>query len=143
MLQSLRVITRTSESFAENEDREQIEDPSILFKQRYDRYREEHGIFYDEETTKGIRAAFAGVQHVSSTLAGGEVLRLGPDRLIDVLRVPGHSQGHLALYDRRHRVLFYDDAIHGSGYRATNRSWVCWVSLAPIQWLGPNFTILR
>jgi glyoxylase-like metal-dependent hydrolase (beta-lactamase superfamily II) len=25
-----------------NEDREQSEDPSILFKRRYDRYREEH-----------------------------------------------------------------------------------------------------
>jgi glyoxylase-like metal-dependent hydrolase (beta-lactamase superfamily II) len=107
-----------------NEDREQIEDPSILFNRRYDRYREEHGIFYDEETAKGIRAAFAGVQHVSATLAGGEVLRLGPDRLIDVLLVPGHSPGHLALYDRRHRVLFYGDAIQGSGYQTRDRTWV-------------------
>jgi glyoxylase-like metal-dependent hydrolase (beta-lactamase superfamily II) len=34
-----------------------------------------------------------------------------------VLHVPGHSHGHLALYDRKRRAAFVRDAIHGRGCR--------------------------
>jgi glyoxylase-like metal-dependent hydrolase (beta-lactamase superfamily II) len=31
-----------------------------------------------------------------------------------VLHVPGHSNGHLAFYDAKHRSVFVGDALHGS-----------------------------
>ena len=46
---------------------------------------------------------------------GGEVIRLSDAWHLEVLHVPGHSHGHLALYDPQHRAAFVGDAIHGRG----------------------------
>src|SRR2546428_4248756 len=46
---------------------------------------------------------------------GGERIRLQDNWELEVLHVPGHSQGHLAFYDRQHRAAFVGDAIHGRG----------------------------
>jgi glyoxylase-like metal-dependent hydrolase (beta-lactamase superfamily II) len=40
---------------------------------------------------------------------------LGDDWGLEVLHVPGHSHGHLALYDAKHGAAFVGDAIHGRG----------------------------
>jgi glyoxylase-like metal-dependent hydrolase (beta-lactamase superfamily II) len=49
------------------------------------------------------------------TFSGGEKIRLRDDWALEVLHVPGHSHGHLALYDRKHCAAFAGDAIHGRG----------------------------
>ena len=49
------------------------------------------------------------------TFSGGERIRLTDDWELEVLHVPGHSHGHLALYDSKHKAAFVGDAIHGCG----------------------------
>ena len=34
---------------------------------------------------------------------------------LEVLHVPGHSRGHLAVYDAKYKAVFVSDAIHGRG----------------------------
>jgi glyoxylase-like metal-dependent hydrolase (beta-lactamase superfamily II) len=100
-----------------------VESPEYLFEFRYDHYREEHGIFYDEVTAASIRGSFSDPQPVSLTFVGGETLRLGPERRLEVCHLPGHSHGHLGIYDREHRTLFYGDAIHGPGCKSLSGQW--------------------
>jgi glyoxylase-like metal-dependent hydrolase (beta-lactamase superfamily II) len=40
---------------------------------------------------------------------------LSDDWDLEVLHVPGHSLGHLAVFDPRQKAAFVSDAIHGSG----------------------------
>lgn len=105
------------------EDRTLVESPDFLYTFRYDHYREEHNISYDETTATGIRQNGSGPCHVSLTFTGEESLRLGPDRLLEVIHLPGHSHGHLGLYDSKYRALFYGDAIQGAGYRSLSGGW--------------------
>ncbi len=105
-------------------DRLLIEEPEQLFARRYDHYREEHDIFYDEKTASGIRDGCNGNQPVFLTLKGGETLNLGGKRILEIIHLPGHSHGHLGIYDRDYRTLFYGDAIQGRGYQSLTGGWV-------------------
>ncbi len=100
-------------------DREQIESPTAIYRQRYDAYRT-HGIFYDEATHREMLSALGEAQPVDLTFMGGERLRLGPDWEIQIVHLPGHSHGHLGVLDLKHRALYGGDAIHGSVYLSLN-----------------------
>jgi len=104
-------------------DRDLIESPEHLFNFRYDAYRKNHGIFYDSQTTEEMKNCFSGPQAVTFTFAGGEVMRLGRNRILEIWHLPGHSHGHLGVYDQNHKVLFYGDAIQGAGYRSVHGNW--------------------
>jgi glyoxylase-like metal-dependent hydrolase (beta-lactamase superfamily II) len=56
-------------------------------------------------------------------LAGGETLRLGRDWRVEVLALPGHTLGHLGLWDPRSRAAIVLDAVLSDGVydRAGNR----------------------
>ncbi len=92
-------------------DRAMVEDPRTLFDRRYNFLRDEHDVGFDPEPwpeAGNPRKADVG-------FTGGEKLRLGEEWELEVLHVPGHSHGHLALYDARHKAAFVSDAIHGRG----------------------------
>ena len=105
-------------------DRPLIESPNVLFSFRYDAYRRDHGVFYDPQTAQNIKDCCSGPQGVTLTFSGGEVLRLGQSRILEIWHLPGHSHGHLGVYDRNHQTLFYGDAIQGAGYKALAGGWV-------------------
>jgi len=92
-------------------DRALVEDPRRLYKMRYNSLREKHEVGFEAEP--GPEAGKA--QKMDLTFSGGEKIRLRGDWALEVLHVPGHSHGHLALYDRAHRAAFVGDAIHGRG----------------------------
>lgn len=100
-------------------DRFVIEDPEQMLSFRYNHYAERHAIAYDIATQASIRAALGEPQPVDCTWRGGEVLRLGPDWLLEIHHTPGHSFGHLTIFDRRHRIAFTGDAVHGRVYLDT------------------------
>jgi glyoxylase-like metal-dependent hydrolase (beta-lactamase superfamily II) len=104
-------------------DRALIESPDYLFSFRYDAYRKDHGIFYDTPTADWLRGCSSAPQNVTLTFTGGETLRLGDNRILEIWHLPGHSHGHLGVYDRSHRALFYGDAIQGAGYRSLAGGW--------------------
>jgi len=87
------------------------EDLEVLIAQRYGEFRETDGFDDPPETTAHIREA-AAVAPVARALDGGEALDLG-DRVIRVLHTPGHSDGHLALWDEANSALVIADATLG------------------------------
>ena len=92
-------------------DRLLVEDPRVLFDRRYNFLRADHDVGFDPEP--GPEAGKP--QRMDFTFSGGERIRLRDDWDLTVLHVPGHSRGHLAVYDSRHRIVFAGDAIHGRG----------------------------
>jgi glyoxylase-like metal-dependent hydrolase (beta-lactamase superfamily II) len=51
---------------------------------------------------------------------GNERIELAPGWALQTWHVPGHSSGHLALYDAKHRAVFTSDAVQGGGYPTTD-----------------------
>ena len=93
-------------------DREMVEDPHTLFRLRYNFAKAEHGVgFASDEPWPDAGKP----QRVDAVFRGGEKIRLSDGWELDVLHVPGHSHGHLALYDTKHWTAFVSDAIHGRG----------------------------
>jgi glyoxylase-like metal-dependent hydrolase (beta-lactamase superfamily II) len=97
-------------------DKGVIEDPDRLFATRYNHWMEPHGVGLANlpEAETWVRQ-MAGPRHrVDVTLRGGEQLAIDDKKVLRVLHVPGHSNGHLALYDPATKAVFVGDALHGS-----------------------------
>jgi len=92
-------------------DRAMVEDPRALFDRRYNFLRAEHDVGFDSDPSPDAGRKRA----MDFSFSGGERIRLRDDWSLEVLHVPGHSHGHLALYDQRNRAAFVGDAIHGRG----------------------------
>jgi glyoxylase-like metal-dependent hydrolase (beta-lactamase superfamily II) len=92
-------------------DRALVEDPRALFDQRYNYLKEEHEVGFEREPPPDAGKP----RKIDVCFSGGEPIHLADGWSLEVLHVPGHSQGHLALYDRAHRAAFVSDAIHGRG----------------------------
>ena len=92
-------------------DRTMVEDPRALFDLRYNHLRAEHDVGFDPDPWPEAGRA----RKMDLCFSGGEKIRLSDDWDLEVLHVPGHSSGHLALYDARHKSAFVGDAIHGRG----------------------------
>jgi glyoxylase-like metal-dependent hydrolase (beta-lactamase superfamily II) len=93
-------------------DRALIEDPEVLYRDRYNFLAKDHdlgfsrdGMVYSPRRCK-----------IDERLAANQVLRLGPDWNLRVWHVPGHSEGHLALYDEKNHAAFTSDAVQAGGY---------------------------
>jgi glyoxylase-like metal-dependent hydrolase (beta-lactamase superfamily II) len=92
-------------------DRALVEDPRTLYDRRYNFLRGEHDVGFEPEPRPDAGKA----RQMDLCFTGGERIRLRDDWALEVLHVPGHSAGHLALYDPAHRAAFVGDAIHGRG----------------------------
>jgi glyoxylase-like metal-dependent hydrolase (beta-lactamase superfamily II) len=92
-------------------DRAMIEDPRALFDLRYNFLRAEHDVGFDPDPWPEAGRP----RKMDVCFSGGEKIRLRENWELEVLHVPGHSHGHLALYDAQHRAAFVGDAIHGRG----------------------------
>lgn len=90
-------------------DQPLVEDPRALFALRYNFLKEEHGLGFDPEPTPDAGKPCK----VDLCFSGGERIRLSESWELEILHVPGHSHGHLALYDPKHKAAFVGDAIHG------------------------------
>ena len=90
--------------------------PDEIIALRYDAYRADHQIFYDDETQEAIRGQCGQFQPIEATFVGGERILLAPDWTVEVVALPGHSHGHIGLLDRRNAALYGGDAIHGRVY---------------------------
>ncbi|MHB8736477.1 MAG: MBL fold metallo-hydrolase [Terriglobales bacterium] len=91
-------------------DRVLIEHPEALYALRYDHLHASCG-------TPAPRDAIpqaGGPVLMDVLLQGGERLRLAPDWELEVWHVPGHSDGHLAIYDAKHRAVFTSDAVQSA-----------------------------
>ncbi|MCO6452881.1 MAG: MBL fold metallo-hydrolase [Caldilineales bacterium] len=90
--------------------------PKALMALRYDAYRADHQIFYDDDTRQWILEQSGQPQTIEMTFAGGERITLSGDWVVEIVTLPGHSHGHLGILDRKHAALYGGDAIHGRVY---------------------------
>jgi glyoxylase-like metal-dependent hydrolase (beta-lactamase superfamily II) len=97
-------------------DCEWIGDRERILRERYGWYAA-HGpdADYDADTKDWLRNALGTDVPVDLHLAGGEIFRLGPDLSVEVLYLPGHSLGHVGLWDPASRSAIITDAALGAG----------------------------
>lgn len=103
-------------------DRYLIEDNRIMLAELYS-WSEPYGFGPDDETKAWILDELGGNTPIDSGLVGGETLRLGPGRRLKVLHLPGHTAGHIGLWEAATGAAIIIDAVLESGIydRAGNR----------------------
>lgn len=102
------------------QDQPLIEDPQVMWARRYNAYEADHGICYDLATRRGIFEAMGSAQPVDQTWCGGETIDLGQGWIVEIHHTPGHTRGHLAVFDPRSRTMLSGDAVHGAMYPDVN-----------------------
>jgi glyoxylase-like metal-dependent hydrolase (beta-lactamase superfamily II) len=97
-------------------DRVMIEDPDYLFANRYNQWIADHGIGLANypEGSAWVRKMVGNARRIDLTFCGGEYVAIDDKRGLRVLHVPGHSDGHLAVYDAANKAVFVGDALHGT-----------------------------
>lgn len=114
-------------------DRILIQDPAAMIAERYNAYRARHGIGTDASVDAWLVGMLGEPQAVDWTWCGGETLRLGRDWVVEILHTPGHSPGHLTIFDPRSRTALMGDAIHGGIGRdaSGNLTFPAYIELKP------------
>lgn len=105
----LKRLAPTAVLACHRDDQRLIEDTETAIGERYDEFLADHGIGWDEDFLDAIRRNGVPAP-IDLALTGGERIHLGNGWTIEVLQVPGHSRGHLALWDERNSVLAIADA---------------------------------
>jgi len=109
---ALAAVAPDAEILAGRADVAMTEDVELLISARYGEFALRDRFDDPPETTAEVRAS-TGLVPVTRVLDGGEVFDLGGGRLIEALSVPGHSPGHLALWDPANSALLISDAVLG------------------------------
>jgi glyoxylase-like metal-dependent hydrolase (beta-lactamase superfamily II) len=78
-------------------------------------WSEPYGFGPDEESKDWIRTEHGGDSPVDVGLRGGETLRLGPDWRVEILNLPGHTPGHLGIWDAKNEAAIIIDAALETG----------------------------
>lgn len=86
-------------------------------------WSEPYGFGPDEETKTWLLNELGGDSPIDVRLRGGETLLLGPGRRVEVLHLPGHTAGHIGVWDAENGAAIIVDAVLESGIydRADNR----------------------
>lgn len=93
-------------------DRPLIEDADLLFARRYNELAAD-GITEPAQTRPFVAANTVQVP-MDIGLSGGERFCLGSGWTVELLHTPGHSRGHVSIYDPRSRTAVVGDAVLGS-----------------------------
>jgi glyoxylase-like metal-dependent hydrolase (beta-lactamase superfamily II) len=95
-------------------DRAYIETKKVMLAEIY-RWSEPYGFGPDEDSLDWIRRELGGDSPIDAGLRGGETMRLGPDRRIEILHLPGHTLGHLGIWDPENNAAIIIDAALETG----------------------------
>jgi glyoxylase-like metal-dependent hydrolase (beta-lactamase superfamily II) len=103
-------------------DRAWIESNEAMMADNY-RWYESYGFGPSADDIAFLERELGGDAPIDLGLRGGETLRLGPSRRVEVLALPGHTPGHLGLWDPQTQTAIVIDAVLGDGIydRAGNR----------------------
>jgi glyoxylase-like metal-dependent hydrolase (beta-lactamase superfamily II) len=96
-------------------DRHWIESNAAMLAENYLWY-ESHG--FEETDAQGRRqllAQLGGDSPIDLGLRGGETIALAPGRRIEVLHLPGHTLGHIGLWEPSGRIAIIIDAALSDG----------------------------
>jgi glyoxylase-like metal-dependent hydrolase (beta-lactamase superfamily II) len=95
-------------------DRPLIESWAAIAAERYGWYRG-YGLDYDEATWRWLANAAGGEAALDGTIDDGDEIDLG-GIAVRVLHLPGHSLGHLALFEPGSRTAIIADAAMADGF---------------------------
>ena len=103
-------------------DRPWIESNAAMLVGNY-RWYEAYGFGPSAEDVAFLEHELGGDAPIDVGLRGGETLRLGRDRRLEVLALPGHTLGHLGLWEAETGAAIVIDAVLADGVydRAGNR----------------------
>jgi glyoxylase-like metal-dependent hydrolase (beta-lactamase superfamily II) len=122
-LAALREACPRAVILAPAQDRRWIEDPDVIFAERYDAYHADHGLTYSAALTQTLHEWHGPPVPVDIGLVGGEDLRCSAQITLRVLHVPGHTPGHLMLWEPRTRVAIIGDALNGATQIDRDGAW--------------------
>ena len=91
-----------------------IESKELILRERYGWY-DAHGLAYPPEVFQWLADALGPDVPVDLRLRGGEQFRLGEGLCVEVLNLPGHSPGHVGLWEPESRTAIVIDAVLGRG----------------------------
>jgi glyoxylase-like metal-dependent hydrolase (beta-lactamase superfamily II) len=91
-------------------DRRWIESNRAMLAENYCWY-EAYGFGLAEEAKAWIGRELGGDSAIDLGLRGGETLRLGEDWRVELLHLPGHTPGHLGIWDARSGTALIVDAV--------------------------------
>ena len=91
-----------------------IEDRERILRERYGWYAA-HDVDYSQEEKDWLRGAMGPNVPIDLWLAGGESFRLGPNLVVQMMHLPGHSPGHVGLWEPSSRTAIITDAALGRG----------------------------
>ena len=91
-----------------------IESAEAILRERYGWYAP-HGLAYPPDVLTWLAEAMGPDRPVDIRLRGGERIRLGPELVVEVLHLPGHTAGHVGLWDPASRTAIVMDAVMGRG----------------------------
>jgi glyoxylase-like metal-dependent hydrolase (beta-lactamase superfamily II) len=119
---ALRAAAPNARLLCGEADRAWIESNAAMLAGNYCWY-EPHGCGPTAEDVAFLERELGGDAPVDAGLRGGETLRLGPSWNVEVLALPGHTPGHLGLWDPRSGTAIIIDAALADGVcdRAGNR----------------------
>jgi glyoxylase-like metal-dependent hydrolase (beta-lactamase superfamily II) len=95
-------------------DRPLIESWERIARERYGWYRG-HGLDYDEPTWRWLEESAGPDTPLDGEVVAGEWIELGQVG-VEVLHLPGHSLGHVGLYEPATRTAIIGDAAMGEGF---------------------------
>lgn len=111
---ALRELSPGTRLFCGEADRAWIESNAAMLAGNY-RWYEPYGFGPSAEDVAFLERELGGDAPVDLGLRGGETLRLGRDRRVEVLALPGHTPGHLGLWDPGTGAAVVIDAVLGDG----------------------------
>jgi glyoxylase-like metal-dependent hydrolase (beta-lactamase superfamily II) len=106
---SLRAAAPGARLLCGEADRPWIESNAAMLADNY-RWYEAYGFGPSPEDVEFLERELGGDAPIDVGLRGGETLRLGPEWRLEVLSLPGHTPGHVGLWDRRSGAAIIIDA---------------------------------
>ena len=91
-------------------DRYWVESNEAILAENY-RWFEPYGFTLGPDVLGFIERELGGSAPVDLGLRGGETIRLGPEQRWEVLALPGHTLGHIGLWDAAGRTAIIIDAV--------------------------------
>lgn len=95
-------------------DRRYVESNHHMLAEVY-RWSEPYGFGPDGGSLAWIREELGGDCPVDEGLRGGETLRLGPGWRVEIMHLPGHTPGHLGIWDPKNGAAIVIDAALETG----------------------------
>lgn len=113
---SLREFAPEVRLLAHQADAAMMESYATFEELRGRGFREPWGLDEDPAALEWTRAV-TRESSIDLQVVGGEIIRLGGGWSVELLHAPGHSRGHLSVWDPRSRALAVSDAVLSDAVR--------------------------